>query len=61
MTFVKKVLTHTASQIDAAINAILATQVQSDDITILISDFNDDSTYTIISGGCNSTSRDMRS
>lgn len=61
MVFTSKTLAHSAAQIDTAVNTILATQVQPDDIILLVADFKDRTSYTVYSGGCNSTTRDMRS
>ena len=61
MVFTPKKLTHTAAQIDSAVAAVLATQVQPDDITFLVADFKNKTSYRVYSGGCNSTTRDMRS
>ena len=61
MVFTPKTLTHSASQIDTAINTVLATQVTPDDIVFLIADFKNKQSYHIAAGGCNSTTRDMRS
>lgn len=33
--------------------------VNLDDVTILVADFTDSTTYTITTGGCNSTTREM--
>lgn len=60
MVFTPNKLTHTAAQIDQAVRAVLATQVQLDDVTLMIADFKDRTSYTVLKGGCNSTTRDMR-
>ena len=61
MDFTSKKLTHTAAQLDQAVEAVLATQVQPDDIVLLIADFKDRTSYKVYEGGCNSTTLDMRS